>query len=284
MPAFARDALIGTAELAAKLEDPRLRLVDASYYLPAQKRDPDAEFEERHIHGAVRFDIDQISDRSNSLPHMMPSTEAFAEAMSRLGIGNGHDVVVYDTTPMFGACRAWWMLRAFGHEAVAILDGGLPKWMREGRPVVSGPGTPRPTNFAARYNEGMISDLQDVLAALDDKAQVVDARPAQRFAGTVAEPRPGLRSGHMPGATNLPHGNLIDAESGCMLSDAELRQCIGTAGIDPAVPVIVSCGSGVTACAVALGLYLVGARNVAVYDGSWSEWGARSDTPVVISS
>jgi thiosulfate/3-mercaptopyruvate sulfurtransferase len=283
MAASSRDALIDTKELAGRLADPRLRLVDASYYLPAQNRDPGTEFEQRHIPGAVRFDIDEISDRSNPLPHMMPSAEDFAEAIGELGIGNDNDVVVYDTTPMFGACRAWWMFRTFGHESVAILDGGLPKWISEGRPTASGGGPPRPTRFAPRYLPEMISDLQGVRAALEENAQVVDARPAQRFVGAVPEPRPGLRSGHMPGATNLPHGTLLDAASGCMLTEAELRRRIEEAGIDPGAPVIVSCGSGVTACAVALGLHLIGARNVRIYDGSWSEWGARPDTPVVTS-
>jgi thiosulfate/3-mercaptopyruvate sulfurtransferase len=200
----------------------------------------------------------------------------------KLGLGDGNKIIVYDTTPMTGACRVWWMFRAMGHKDVAVLDGGLPKWMAEGRPVVDDPTPPRERHFTARLDNTLVRSIDDVRGLLDSKReQVVDARAANRFRGEVPEPRAGLRSGHMPGAFNLPYNDLLDAKSGTMLADAALKARIAASGIDPSRKVTASCGSGVTACVVGLALYLTGAPEAAIYDGSWTEWGGRTDTPIV---
>ncbi|TMJ22403.1 MAG: sulfurtransferase [Alphaproteobacteria bacterium] len=257
------DALVSTEWLADHLDAPDIRIVDGSFYLPAQKRDPKAEFANQHIPGAVFFDIDEIADTSSPLPHMLPPPEKFS-------------------TPMTGASRVWWMFRAMGHKDVAVLDGGLPKWMAEGRPVTDDPTPPRERHFTARLDNTLVRSLDDVKSLLDGKReQVVDARAANRFRGEAPEPRAGLRAGHMPGAFNLPYNDLLDAKSGTMLPAAELKARIKAAGIDPARKVTASCGSGVTACVVGLALYLTGAPEAAIYDGSWTEWGGRADTPIV---
>jgi thiosulfate/3-mercaptopyruvate sulfurtransferase len=281
--AYARpDALVSTEWLAERLDAPDVRIVDASFYLPAQKRDPKAEFAQQHIPGAVYFDIDDIADTSSQLPHMLPSPEKFAARVRKLGLGDGNKIVVYDTTPMTGASRVWWMFRAMGHKDVAILDGGLPKWQSEGRPVTDDPTVPRERLFSARLDNTLVRSIDDVRSLLDNKReQVVDARAANRFRGEVPEPRAGLRSGHMPGAFNLPYNDLIDAKTGTMLPADKLRARIAASGIDPAKKVTASCGSGVTACVVGLALYLTGAPEAAIYDGSWTEWGGRADTPIV---
>jgi thiosulfate/3-mercaptopyruvate sulfurtransferase len=276
------DALVSTEWLASHLAAPDVRIVDASFYLPAQKRDPKAEFAAQHIPGAVYFDIDEIADTDNPLPHMLPSPEKFSARVRKLGLGDGNKIVVYDTTPMTGASRVWWMFRAMGHKDVAILDGGLPKWMKEGRPVIDDVTVAREKHFTARLDNTLVRSVDDVKALLDSKReQVVDARAANRFRGEVPEPRAGLRIGHMPGAFNLPYTDLIDPKTGTMRPAAELKAAIAQSGIDPAKKVTASCGSGVTACVVALGLYLTGAPEAAIYDGSWTEWGGRADTPIV---
>jgi len=276
------DALVATEWLAGRLDAPDIRIVDGSFYLPAQKRDAGAEFAQQHIPGAVFFDIDEIADTSSSLPHMLPSPEKFSARVRKLGLGDGNKIVVYDTTPMTGACRVWWMFRAMGHKDVAVLDGGLPKWLAEGRPVTDDETVPRDRHFTARLNNTLVRSLEDVRALLGSKReQIVDARAANRFRGEAPEPRAGLRSGHMPGAFNLPYNDLIDARSGTMLPADKLAARIAKSGIDPAKKVTASCGSGVTACVVGLALYLTGAPEAAIYDGSWTEWGGRADTPIV---
>ena len=276
------DALVSTEWLAAHLAAPDVRVVDASWYLPQMKRDPKAEYTAAHIPGAVFFDIDEISDTDSHLPHMLPSPEKFASRVRRLGLGDGNRIVVYDGSPMMSACRVWWMFRAFGHRDVAVLDGGLPKWQREGRPVNDDPPPARDRHFTARLNTTLVRDFDQVLRALETGSeQVVDARAANRFRGEAPEPRAGLRSGHMPGASNLPYNELIDPASGKMLPAAAVWARFEAAGIDLSRPVTASCGSGVSACVLALGLYLIGAKEAAVYDGSWAEWGGRADAPVV---
>ena len=276
------DALVSTEWLAKHLDAPDVRIVDASFYLPAQKREPKAEFAKQHIPEAVFFDIDEIADKSNPLPHMLPSPDQFAQQAAKLGLGTGNKIVVYDTTPMTGACRVWWMFRAMGYTDVAILDGGLPKWMAEGRPVTDAATVAREKSFKANLDSNLVRSIVDVRSLLDSKKeQVVDARAANRFRGEVPEARAHLRVGHMPGAFNLPYTDLIDPKTGTMRSQDELKAAIAKSGIDPSKKVTASCGSGVTACVVALGLYLTGAPDAAIYDGSWTEWGGRADTPIV---
>jgi thiosulfate/3-mercaptopyruvate sulfurtransferase len=276
------DALVTTEWLAKHLDAPDVRIVDASFYLPAQKRDPKAEFAKQHIPGAVYFDIDEIADKSNPLPHMLPPPEQFAAQVGALGIGSGNKIVVYDTTPMTGACRVWWMFRVMGYRDVAILDGGLPKWMAEGCAVTDAVTVAREKPFKATLDGTLVRSIDDVRSLLDNKnEQVVDARAANRFRGEVPEARAHLRVGHMPGAFNIPYNDLIDPKTGTMKPSDEIKAAIAASGIDPSKKVTASCGSGVTACVVALGLYLTGAPDAAIYDGSWTEWGGRADTPIV---
>jgi thiosulfate/3-mercaptopyruvate sulfurtransferase len=275
------EALISTEALAEALGAPDLRVVDATYHLPSLKRDARAEYLAEHIPGAAFFDIDAIADTSNPLPHMLPSPENFAAAMRALGIGDGDRVVVYDSYGLMSAPRAWWTVRAFGHHRVAVLDGGLPKWKREGRPLEAGPATPPARRFTPRFDAGFVRSKAQLLANLATRAeQVLDARAAGRFQGTQPEPRAGLRSGHIPGSRNLPYTRLADPAELTVLPAAELRDRFREAGIDLSQPVVTSCGSGVTACALAFGLHLLGNERVAVYDGSWAEWGLPGDTPV----
>jgi thiosulfate/3-mercaptopyruvate sulfurtransferase len=276
------DALVSTEWLGPHLGAPDVRVVDGSFYLPAQKRDPKAEFARQHIPGAVFFDIDEIADTASPLPHMLPPPEKFSSRVRKLGLGDGSKIVVYDTTPMLGAARVWWMFRVMGHKDVAVLDGGLPKWLREGRPVTDDATTPRDRHFTARLDNTLVRALDQVKGLVDSRReQIVDARAAARFRGEAPEPRAGLRSGHMPGAFNLPYNELIDARSGTMLPADGLAARIAASGLDPSRKVTASCGSGVSACVVALGLYLTGAPEAAIYDGSWTEWGGQADTPVV---
>src|SRR5882757_7662908 len=276
------DALVSTEWLASHLDAPDIRIVAGSFLLPAPKRDPKGEFVNQHIPGAVFFDIDEIADTTSPLPHMLPSAEKFSSRVRKLGLGDGNKIVVYDTTPMTGACRVWWMFRAMGYKDVAILDGGLPKWMAEGRAVTDAATVPRAKPFTPHFDKTLVRSIDDVKSLLSSKVeQVVDARAANRFRGEVPEARAGLRVGHMPGAFNLPYNELIDPKTGTMLPADKLAERIAASGVDPAKKVTASCGSGVSACVVALGLYLTGAPEAAIYDGSWTEWGGRADTPIV---
>jgi len=275
------DALVATDWLAEHLGDPGVRIVDSTWYLPGVDRSGRDEHAERHIPGAVYWDLDAIADPADPLPHMVPDAATFAGHMARLGIGDGMKVVVYDSVGSMTAPRVWWMMRSFGHDDVAVLDGGLTKWLAEGRPTDADAPTIGAGHFTATVRPHMVRDVGTVRANLESKAeQVLDARAAGRFTGVDPEPRPNCRSGHIPGSANLPYGGLIDSESKTFLPAETLAQRFQDAGIEQSRPVITTCGSGVTACVLALGLHLIGRDDVAVYDGSWSEWGTRDDTPV----
>ena len=274
------DPVVTTEWLAKHLGESDLRVVDGTWHMPQAKRDARAEFEAAHVPGATFFDIDAISDRSTTLPHMLPPAAQFGTAVGALGIGGGDRVVVYDVRGVVSAARVWWTFRAFGHDAVAVLDGGLKKWRAEGRPLERGIASPRPATFTARPRPELVRDVEAMRANIGSRAaQVLDARSAGRFAGTEPEPRAGLRGGHIPGSLNLPYETLYEAD-GTLKSPDELRGAVAAAGVDLGRPIVTTCGSGVTASVLALALYLLGRREVAVYDGSWSEWGGRADTPI----
>jgi thiosulfate/3-mercaptopyruvate sulfurtransferase len=272
--------LVSTGWLAAHLGAPDLRVLDGSYHLPDAGRDPRAEYAQAHIPGAQFFDIDEIADTTSALPHMLPSAEKFISRVRALGIGDGHQIVVYDTVGLFSAARVWWMFRVFGHQNVAVLDGGLPKWIAEGNPVDDIVPLVRDRHFSARKDASLVRDVTQVATAVKLRTeQIVDARSAERFRGAVAEPRPGLRSGHIPGALNVPFGTLLNPD-GTMKEVQALRDTFTAAGVDLGKPIINSCGSGVTACVLALAQARMGVKRCAVYDGSWTEWGAYGDLPV----
>jgi thiosulfate/3-mercaptopyruvate sulfurtransferase len=272
--------MVSTAWLAEHLDAPDVKVADATWFLPTLRRDAGQEYAAGHIPGAVFFDIDDVADAASPLPHMLPDGVKFSSRMRRLGLGDGTRIVLYDNNKYSASARAWWMLRLFGHPEVAVLDGGLAKWRAEGRPVTDAPVTPKAAHFTARQNNLLLRDLAQMRAnVLSRREQVVDARSAGRFAGTEPEPRAGLRGGHIPGSVCLPHLELI-ATDGTLLPAPELRRRFAAAGVDLSQPVVTSCGSGVTASTLALALYRLGRDDVAVYDGSWSEWGGRSDTPI----
>lgn len=272
---------VSTQWLADHLHAPDVVIFDASWHMPAAGRNAHAEYLDAHIPGAVFFDIDAIADHSTDLPHMLPDPVAFSSAVRKLGLGDGMRAIVYDSLGLFSAPRLWWTLRVFGVADVSVLDGGLPAWKAEGRPLEQGETQRKPRHFTARMDHALVADAADVTRALaDGSAQVVDVRSAERFAGSVPEPRPGLRAGHMPGALNLPFGNLL--AEGRMKPAEALAEAFAKAQIDPDRPVIASCGSGLTASILSLALAASGRRPATVYDGSWSEWGARAELPVVV--
>ena len=275
-------SLVGTDWLADRLRDPRLRVVDGSMYLPGSGRDAAAEYAEAHVPGAVFFDVEASSDSGSPLPHMLPSAAEFADRMSTLGLNDADDVVVYDGSGAnLSAARVWWMFRLFGHQRVAVLDGGFRKWRREGRPVERGVVVRPRGSFTARLPApGAVRSLDQVREVVASGVeQIVDMRSAGRFAATQPEPRPGLRGGHIPGSLNLPYDQLV-GEDGTLLPPEALRRRIEAAGIIPGRPLIATCGSGVSACALIHALHLLGHDDAALYDGAWAEWGGRSDTPI----
>ncbi len=266
-------------ELRARLQDDALRIVDGSWYLPSAGRNAHAEYLAGHIPGAVFLDLDAVSDPASGLPHMLPAPSAFARTAGALGLGNRHEIVVYDGSGVnLSAPRLWWTFRVFGHSRVRVLDGGLVRWKALGYPLESGPVRHQPAAFEARRNDAMVRDLA-AMRSLPPGAQVLDARSRERFEGAAPEPRSGVRSGHIPGSRNLPYTELV-RDDGTLRPPAELRALFEGAGLDPAEPVVTLCGSGVSACALTLALDLAGFPGHPVYDGSWTEWGSRIETPV----
>lgn len=275
------ESLVSTEWLAERLTAPDLRIVDGTYYLPVQGRDARAEYNGCHIPGAVFFPLDEIADTANPLPHMLPSPEKFSSRVRKLGLGDGNRIVIYDQHGLMSAARVWWTFRVFGHRDVAVLDGGLPKWLREGRPIEDLPPMPRERHLTARRNNLMVRDKEQIRANIAARReQVIDARSAGRFKGEEAEPWPGRRSGHIPGSLNLPYTDLLDPKDKTLLPADAIKAKFEAAGLDLSRPAVASCGSGVTAAVLAFALHLIGHEDVAVYDGSWAEWGLPGDTPV----
>jgi thiosulfate/3-mercaptopyruvate sulfurtransferase len=273
--------LIETDELERELEAPDLVVIDASWHMPDEGRDARAEYVEEHIPGALFFDIDEIADTKSSLPHMLPPPEKFSSRMRAMGVGDGSRIVIYDSRGLFSAARVWWTFRVMGVRDVSVLNGGLPKWKTEGRRLESGePPLRTARHFTARRNADLVRDLSDMKALVKDgSAEIVDARTVERFTGKAPEPRAGLRSGHIPGARNLPYSQLLNKD-GTLKEAPELERLFAKAGVDLNKPVVTNCGSGITASVLALALAEIGHRRAAVYDGSWSEWGADQSLPI----
>jgi thiosulfate/3-mercaptopyruvate sulfurtransferase len=273
--------VVSTEWLAARLGSTGLRVIDASWYLPGSSRNPAAEYVAGHIPGAVFFDLDASSDPSTTLPHMLPSEQSFSDRMASLGLNDADDLIVYDGSGTnLSAARVWWMLRTFGHHRSAVLDGGMGKWSRENRPIEPGTVALPRGKFTARLNLRAVRDLPAVQANIQhQREQLVDVRSAGRFAATEPEPRPGLRRGHVPGSRNLPFAELVQPD-GTILPDYQLRRRIEAAGVDLSQPIVATCGSGTSACTLILSLAVLGHEGAALYDGAWSEWGGRPDTPI----
>ena len=272
--------LVSTAWLAAHRSDPDLRVIDASWYLPDAGRDAKAEYKAAHIPGARFFDIDEITDSRSNLPHMAPPPEKFVSRMRAMGIGDGHQVVVYDGSGLFSAARVWWTFRLMGKTDVAVLDGGFPKWQAEGRELEDMPPVLRDRHITVSRQHALVKDVTQVAhAAKLGEAEIIDARSAARFKGEAPEPRPGLRAGHIPGSKNVPYASLLNPD-GTMKPVADLRAVFEAAGVNLSKPAITSCGSGVTAAVLSLALERMGHKNHALYDGSWAEWGMYEDLAV----
>lgn len=275
------DPLVSTEWLAAHLGDAGVRVLDATFKLPGMTPLPRDDYRAAHIPGAAFFDVDAVSDHGSELPHMYPDAAQFGRDVAALGVSNGDLVVLYDSGSWMAAPRAWWMFLAFGHDNVRVLDGGLKKWRAEGRPVEAGEAKPAPGRFNATFDPSFVRSRRDIEANLaTGTEQVIDARSRERFEGTVAEPRPGLRAGHIPGSRNVPYGALIDAGTATMKSPAELRAAFEAAGVALDRPLVTSCGSGVSAGVLTLALYRLGVRGSALYDGSWAEWGLPDGPPL----
>jgi thiosulfate/3-mercaptopyruvate sulfurtransferase len=276
------DPLVSTDWLAAHIDDPKVRIIDASFKLPGVLPLPQDDYLKAHIPGAVFFDVDAVSDHADPLPHMYPDEAGFAREVAALGISNGDTVVAYDSGGWVAAPRAWWMFLSFGHHNVKVLNGGLKKWEAEGRPTHSGTVTPKASGkFRANLDPAFVRSKQQLVGNLETRnEQVIDARPRPRFEGTVAEPRPGLRGGHIPGSRSVPYAELFDANTGTMKPLDDLRRIFSGAGVDLAKPIVTTCGSGVSAAVLTLALYRLGVRGSALYDGSWSEWGMPDGPPV----
>jgi thiosulfate/3-mercaptopyruvate sulfurtransferase len=275
------DPLVSTDWLAAHLDDPKVKVIDATFKLPGVLPLPVDDYFAAHIPGAAFFDVDAVSDHNNPLPHMYPDAAQYARDVAALGISTGDTVVAYDSGSWVAAPRAWWMFLSFGYPNVKVLNGGLKKWVGEGRATQSGKVMPKPGQFTARLDPSYIRSRQQIQANIETRAeQLVDARPRGRFEGTAPEPRPESRSGHIPGSRNVPYAELFDATTGVMKSLDELRKAFAGGGVDLAKPIVTTCGSGVSALVLTLALYRLGARSTALYDGSWSEWGLRAGPPL----